>query len=252
MKKVLLLVGFFYTSALFANDYLKFDNKRIISNHKNPSYSIEANYPQIKEPLNNAEKKFNDAAEKWVDNKIEEFKKRAASTNNLPPSIKANGSTLLITYELTTIEPKQFVSVRYNFNPFYVGAAHPDHQFSSLNYDLIHNKALSLNNLFKHPSYLKHIAAIANHEVTAKLKRQNEQAKILLEGLKPIPENFAVWNITPEGMRFTFNESQVAAYVYGPQNITIPYQKLSRYFATNTVIANCLAPNNCDIKTVTP
>ena len=46
------------------------------------------------------------------------------------------------------------------------------------------------------------------------------------DGAKPTPENYAVWNISAEGLVITFNEYQVAAYAAGPQEVVIPFAAL--------------------------
>jgi hypothetical protein len=41
-----------------------------------------------------------------------------------------------------------------------------------------------------------------------------------------VPENYAVWNLSAEGLVITFNEYQVAAYAVGPQVVVIPFTAL--------------------------
>ena len=43
------------------------------------------------------------------------------------------------------------------------------------------------------------------------------------DGAKPTPENYAVWNVSADGLVITFNEYQVAAYAAGPQEVVIPF-----------------------------
>jgi hypothetical protein len=50
------------------------------------------------------------------------------------------------------------------------------------------------------------------------------------DGARPTPENYAVWNVSAEGVVITFNEAQVAAYAAGPQEVVIPFATLKDIF----------------------
>lgn len=247
----MILASFFYASTLFADSNLAFETKTLNFENNQPKYTIKTSYPQIKSPTTQAERQFNDTSKQWVLDHISQFKKSISDwdTSKLPAEMKKNGSTLTMDYDLATLDPKDLVSVRFTADTYLVGAAHPSFNYSSLNYDLVNNKVLALSDLFKSDSnYLEFIAKIATNRITKKLNNTaNGKAEIFKEGLAPNPKNYSVWNLAPHGLKFTFNEYQVAAYVFGPQEIIIPFQRLSKFFSQNSVLATCIASSNCSI-----
>jgi hypothetical protein len=253
MKKILIFIlSVSYASSVLASTSLAFENHTLTERSTTPEkYSLKIDYPQIKEPTNPAESQFNFEAKKWVKNQATQFKNTLATwnTSQLPDSVKANGSSLKITYQLTTLDPKILVSVRYYSENYLVGSAHPSHTYTAMNYDLIHNKALSLADLFSpNALYLNTISRIVTPLIQDKLKaKTKEPVEIFKEGLEPTAKNYETWNIVPNGLQFTFNEAEVAAYVYGPQEITLPFDKIKTDLLANSVLKNCLPPHHCEI-----
>lgn len=253
MKTKLIFGIFLYSSTLLGADQLQFIHPKIILNQSSANYSIDAEFPQIEKPANVSETQFNRAAKAEVIHKIEEFKKTLAEfakTTDLPASIKANGSKLVIRYNLSTIEPKQLVSVRYFVDQFHAGAPHPNHEYSALNYDLIHNTRLSLGDLFRDSQYLSKISTLVENQIMQRLKAEGQESSANPEGFKPIPENYSIWNFTQNGLQFTLNEEQVVPYAFGPQTAVVSYSTLKPIFAPNTIIAKCLTQNPCTIRKI--
>lgn len=56
---------------------------------------------------------------------------------------------------------------------------------------------------------------------------------LFVSGADPTPENYRNWNITPGGLLISFDPYQVAAYAAGPQEVLIPYAKLSAIIDPN-------------------
>lgn len=250
-KTMMLMIASLYSSCLFASNNLVFDTKTISDSNRSPKYEIKISYPQIHSPNKIAEKDFNETTKKWAANKVVEFKKTLSdwNTDRLPPEMKANGSSLTVNYDLATLNQNQMVSLRFSADSYYVGAAHPSHRYQVLNYDLINNKKVFLDDLFEsNSSYLQQIAKIATDKLQTKLNAaSNDKVDIFKEGLAPTAKNYEVFNLTPEGFRFTFNEYQVAAYVFGPQEIIIPYTDLNSFYKDGTPLAKCLKNNTCQI-----
>lgn len=204
-----------------------------------PNFTIEVKYPQIiGNQLSHSELEFNQLAKASVMQVIKTFKKTVAENEkyHIPPEAEAHGSSLKINYDVATIDPKLFVSVRYNIASNYAGSAHPTVMYQSLNYDLHFNKKATIPVLFKPKSnYLQHIADYATNILKPKLK-----FAFFKEGTAPVVKNYQVWNITPKGLRITFNEYQVAAYVYGPQEIIVPYDYLKGILSEHTSLGACV------------
>lgn len=56
--------------------------------------------------------------------------------------------------------------------------------------------------------------------------------------LAPTADNYAVWNITPDGLLITFNEVQVAAYAAGAQSVLVPFEVVHDLAAPNGPLDN--------------
>ncbi len=258
MKKLITTMSLLFTTSIFANSPLHFDNKQITLNSNQPKYSVVLNYPQISNPATPSEKKFNQLAKKWALDNLETFKKSVSENSQypIPKDLQAAGSTLNVTYDLTSLEPAKLVSLRLSNDTSMAGAAHPSHKYSAYNYDLTKNKVVTLASLFKNESAaLEKISKIATQRVTTQLKENpngGNNVEVFSDGLTPAAKNYQVWNIVKNGMQITFNEYQVAAYVYGPQAITLSFDEIKDSLKADTPLAKCLANNNCDIKVFAP
>jgi hypothetical protein len=248
MKKLAwLFLGCFYAASSLAGTNLEFENKKIIRDDPQNHVSIEVNFPQIKSPTQRSESVFNGKTQQSAQAIVENFKNMLAKnmTNPLPPDLKAQGSYLKVSYDLTTLEPKQWVSLRFFTDSYQVGAAHPSHIYSTLNYDLTRNKVITLKDLLKSKAFTG-VATISAQKAKEHLKASgNDSATVFNEGLTPTLQNYAAWNITPQGIRITFNEYQIVAYTYGPQEILLPFADVQGYLADDTGLAKCLVANNC-------
>jgi hypothetical protein len=251
MKKIrVILACSVYSQIMLAKGGLLLETKVIHQFNAPLNYTVQVSFPQIKNPLSLSDKQFNANAKKIAMESVQDFKKNLSQweTSYLPPAIRAKGSTLTITYDLAILNPKQIISVRYHIHTYLVGSAHPSELYSAINYDLIQDKPLSLAHLFQpHSNYLQKIARLANQKIAAQFhKGSNQQTTIFKEGLAPIAKNYAVWNLTPQGIRFTFNASQVVPSVWGPQEIIIPYQQLSEE-AGNSTLSPCFKGQYCAV-----
>jgi hypothetical protein len=258
VKKLITSISLLFTTTLFANSPLHFDNKQITLNSSQPKYSAVLNYPQISNPTTPSEKKFNQLAKKWALINLDDFKKSVSENSqySIPKDLQAAGSTLNVTYDLTSLEPAKLVSLRVSNDTSMAGAAHPSRKYSAYNYDLTKNKAIVLSSLFKNESAaLGKISKLATQRVTAQLKENpngGNNVEIFSDGLTPTAKNYQVWNIVTNGMQITFNEYQVAAYVYGPQVITLSFEEIKDLLKSDNPLAKCLANNSCDIKVLAP
>lgn len=256
MKKLVAICFLFCSSTLLANQPLQLDNKQISINNDQPKYSVTINYPQIQQPNSTAEKKFNHLTKQWALHRFQEFKKTAAQNDAsiTDKKIKEAGSTLKVTYDLTFLAPRKLISLRFSDDAYVVGAAHPSHKYTAINYDLTQNKILSLNDLLNNAASLQSISQIASQKAITQLNQgPNSQGgvDIFKEGLTATPKNYQVWNITADGLQITFNEYQIAAYVYGPQIVTIPFAQIKNYVNSNNALGKCIANNNCEINAQT-
>jgi len=116
--------------------------------------------------------------------------------------------------------PGTVASIKLYFHG-YTGGAHPYHYARTVNYDLATGRMLLLDDLFQPGAdYLPVISDYCREELLSR------EISLFEEGLVPVPDNFTHWSLVAEGLQITFNEYDVAAYVFGPQIVVVPYELL--------------------------
>ena len=137
-------------------------------------------------------------------------------------------STLSTHYTLyrSTLNQHPVVSVLFESESNITGYAHPSHPLSSVTYDVVQNKVLTLGDVFKSGSdYLNVLSAYTRNELMS--RKDAEQIKdFITDGTKPTAEHFKVWNLTDQGLLITFPEYAVAPYYYGKQQVLVPFSAL--------------------------
>jgi len=208
---------------------LRLDKKEEKSANEKQRYEIETTLPQIVGADAERTEKFNRAVAKLVAPRADEFKKivdeMAREETTARPDAKSNSSkpppnSLDVSYDVTAAS-KDFISVLFSFFE-YAGGAHPNTTTESLNYDLNRNAPVSLADLFTpNSNYLQVISDYAIREL-----KKLETATSAEEGAGPKIDNFHSWNITPVGLKITFDRYQVGPYVAGEHEVVVPYSVL--------------------------
>jgi hypothetical protein len=181
-----------------------------------PKVEIHAQVPVINQP---GSQKFNPLAHSMVDSQIDGFKKNFIDWD-IPPEMVSTGSFMWIKYEVTLLTP-ELVSIRFGMDTYMAGAAHPNHNFMVLNYDLVNDNEIKFTDLFKNPEEALKILSIAS-----KNNLSSDDFPLFEEGLQPIVENFSNWNLQENALRLSFDPYQVAPYAAGPQEVNIPYRDI--------------------------
>ena len=189
--------------------------------------TIKVTYPIIKKTDYTDE--LNKQIQLVVDEVIKTFKKDMSENQPLTPiaiPLTFESNSLDINYEVFSAT-SDVLSIRFSIYTSFYGSAHPFKTFQSFNYDLDKGKVLSLGDIFKSNNYLQFLSDYSKKELTKKLSAAaSASTEPYLEGLKPIAKNFQIWNVTSKGLLLTFPPYQVAAYVFGPQEVVVPYSEL--------------------------
>jgi hypothetical protein len=204
-------------------------------------FTIDVNYPQIEGAnLSRQATEFNKLIMQMVNHEVQQFKKYVTldqvHMQSLPEDLKHN--SLRTDYDVDVVKPnkKIIISVRLSNEGFQAGRAHPYHNHKVLNYDMTAGKVLTFAELFKPKSnYLNLISKYANQKLTQKL----EDKWMINEGTKPVDKNYQIWNLENDGILITFDEYQVAPYVYGAQEVEIPYSELKAVLSPKAPIFSC-------------
>lgn len=133
---------------------------------------------------------------------------------------------LIIQYETTAAAGGRLLSVRLH-TMAYTGGAHPNNWPDTWVFDLADGRALTLDDLFPAPGgALRILAPYVRAELRAALD-QMALDDMLLPGTEPMPDNYARFVLTDQGLTFLFAPYQVAPYAAGEQRVTIPMDRLA-------------------------
>ena len=190
--------------------------------------TIKMTYPVIQNIPSS--KALNQEIKRAMDNIAQALNERLSENQPLNPipdlPLTVDSNYLDIDYKIFSVTNNIF-SIRFSIYTNFYGSAHPLTTFQSLNYDIKQGKVLSLNDIFKSGDYLQFLSTYSKNALTHKLsKAVSTPTQPDAEGIKPIAANFQIWNMTSNGLLLTFPPYQVAAYVFGPQEIVIPYSAI--------------------------
>ncbi len=204
---------------------LKLDERKEESANKKLRYEIDTALPQLTGAGDARVEKFNQAVANLVASRTGEFKKTAGEMSRPP-------SSLNVSYEVTASD-KDFISVLFTFFE-YSGGAHPNTTTESFNYDLNRNAPVRLADLFTpNSNYLKVISDYSVREL-----KKLDTVSSVENGAGPKVENFHSWNITPAGLKITFDRYQVGPYVAGEHEVVVPYSVLKPIIKPDGLLAH--------------
>jgi hypothetical protein len=209
---------------------------------------IKSVFPQLRsEDTQEGIDGFNQTVRDLIKQNADDFKKKVIETQNAkpssftsdepPPTNLKNDMTVDFNTSYIKAGSNHIVSVRFSMQGYLAGMVHPYHQHDVVNYDIDNNAELSLSDLFTpNSNYLDIISQYTRDE----LKKHLTIKDMIDEGTAPKADNFSVWNLKSNGILITFEEYQVAPYVYGAQTVLVPYSVLKDVIPTSSPIAPCL------------
>jgi len=190
---------------------------------KDPPYTVTLAYPGLEAAAPFAPE-FNSLVRGKLDQVVEQFKKDALDASLFPNDVP--GSFLDLTYQ-EFYNQDGLASQQLHLMVYIKGAAHPNSVTIPLNFDFRAGRELALADLFVPGSpYLEKLFELCLADLQTR-----GNLPLFLEGAQPKPENYRSWNITPQGLRVTFDPYQVAAYAAGPQIVEIGWEQLSGLLA---------------------
>ncbi len=193
---------------------------------KSPDYKITTQTASLTGSDDPRVQTFNKEMNDFVQSVIADYKKNMASIG--PPPIQAT-SSFDVRYQVVS-PPGNILSINYQTEGYVAGMAHPYHLIYTFNYDLEAGKDIMLSDLFlPNADYLGTLSKYC----ASQLNTRNIDFQDFSQGADPTADNYKNWNITPDGLLITFDEYQVAAYVAGPQTVTVPYSELKSLIDPN-------------------
>lgn len=118
------------------------------------------------------------------------------------------------------------LSLRGAFSSF-TGAAHPTHIARSYNYAMITGEALTLEQILAEDASVTELLPLLTERLNA-----IQESKQLYPGFEQILKellglgDFSNWYFTLEGLSFSFSPYEIAPYVSGIIEVTVPYTQL--------------------------
>jgi hypothetical protein len=197
-------------------DGLEVKSDLLSESSQKPLYEVHGQVPVIQDP---SAQKLNALLKKTVTEELDGFKKNMIDWE-IPPEMAHAVSFMWIRYDVPLLTPKM-VGIRLHIDYYNAGAAHPNHYFKVVNYDLEKEKTGEFNNLFTDtPKALAFLSKYCKSDLT------KPDFPLFEEGVEPKEENFKNWNLTDKGLRLSFDPYQVAPYAAGAQEVLVPFSEL--------------------------
>jgi hypothetical protein len=202
--------------------------KKLVEDRKNPVYSVDIDYPEIKLPEKpEIEKKVNADIAARTDAVIKSF--AVDVEGGLPHFTAVSSITGRSKVEYLN---KSILSYVEEYSEYVSGYAHPNNFGNTYTYDLRTGLVIKMADLFKaNSNYLPTIADYAKAAMNAKFadSSSSDQAAWIENGTAPTGDNYKNFLISQEGFVVLFDPYQVAPYAAGEQRVVIPYAALERF-----------------------
>jgi hypothetical protein len=112
------------------------------------------------------------------------------------------------------------------------GQMHPISYYETINYDLQQGRPLRANDVFKR-GYLKGFSNYSRKYLRDRYVIPDQDW--LNRGTKPIVDNFANWNLVPDGLLLSFEDYQVGPHSFGQPEFVVPFSALAGTIRQNVL-----------------
>lgn len=119
-------------------------------------------------------------------------------------------------------------AISITFNTYmYSGGAHGNLGIDCLNYDLVNNRRLNFNDLFKDPQKALQLMSELSSKKLVRSLGEDADEEMIAEGTAPDPANFKNLTLTPNGLYVEFQPYQVGPWSIGPQRVELDLEDLA-------------------------
>lgn len=215
------------------NDSCSFDAKIVEAkrrlfevNDNVPGYTFQFDFPDFQEPVErivsrNIEALGYELLTEFRQNQ-EEHSNEMAEYADPEMGLFRNPSTLSGNYQVVRRDSK-VISVKYNIDRYYTGAAHGGRTTRVQNYFLRPFSPIIIETLLGDIERLPEFSEFIRERLSASRKYDSDWLK---RGTEPRENNFNIFNIQKHGIDFTFSEYQIDCYAAGEQNILLGFHEL--------------------------
>lgn len=180
-------------------------------------YRINISYPKLDNPVADAELAI------WAREQAVAFTDSVRMLPTPPPM----PYELFITYEKLQASPR-VTSVVFVISTF-MGGAHPEPGLATFVYDKRNGRRLSYSDLFLDQEEIALTFSSLCRKSLIKQLGNRAVADMLDAGTAPVMANFDLFAMVKNGVRIYFPPYQVAPYVEGRLEVTIPLHELTRF-----------------------
>lgn len=182
-----------------------------------------------------------DAANRYVENYLEDFKLQESEflqdqENHPSESNESWYSNNETSYNQIVYNKNGILSLIIS-REYYKGGAHNAHSHLNYAFDVKTGKRITENDIFI-DDYQDDLAAIIVNEIVS-LNNVNQASDLEDIGFFNIEEIYPNKNIyiDADGINYTFNEYDIAAYVVGPIFVHLPYEKVRHLLRKESPVA---------------
>ena len=108
-----------------------------------------------------------------------------------------------------------------------VGGAHPEYFIDTIIYNKKENQIITIDDFIKRRKYVLYELSKISRKLFLKNKTLTNK-ELILEGTKPLKENFTHFILTETGMKLFFPRYQIAPYYQGEFELLIPYKEFKK------------------------
>lgn len=226
---------FFLTEQMiFFKSGARLTTRTFSEKNKPKVFELSAEYPELSGVSPVIATKFNQLAKAKALNELNKFRKDfLAQTAEDLKFARERGmtNTVEVSYNVAFADD-EVISIWFG-NYFYTGGAHPNGYTFTLNFDLKTGRELKLGDIFKPGA--DYLQVLSDHCVKALQDDLNEgrEDEWIQTGAGAKDENYDSWNLTRKGIMVNFDAYQVAAYVAGPQEVLVPFEKVEKLLGKN-------------------
>jgi hypothetical protein len=200
---------------------------------RKPEYAIEIRYPQIVVPVEAQHGKFNAEVVALVRRKASQFKRHVAPGSRTPSSLDVDF--------VVGLSGPRLISLKFEADTYFSGAAHPQHEAFTFTYDLRGDRRLDLGDLFVPGAAYLDVIARYCAEAVARQVASPPDASWIARGTAPTRDNYRRWVVTGQGVYILFDPYQAAPYADGLQEVLVPYRELAGLIGERSPLAELVA-----------
>lgn len=175
------------------------------------------------------------AVQSALDKRIAEFEKEADMSMRVDSGFPKDIKSFVTGSPAIEEKNSRYIALVMGLEWYIRGAAHPAHTMDVYVYDYKADKLLSVDDLFlPGVDYLPVLSRLSREDLRMQAQEgdmgftYNED--MVQDGTEPRKENFSLMLPLRDGLMVYFSEYQVAPYAAGPQQVSIPYNKLEGLF----------------------